>query len=594
MRHILSKQVVMEFPLRVKTLLLSMAMIFLLSVSAYAAPSADYRKIKVAVLDFQQNGQFESNDIGKIVAEWFTTTLVDSGRFEIIERRLLQQILDEQKIGASGLIDPRSASQLGRLLGVNTVVSGTVQSYDRTFELNTRLIDVETGSIIIAESVKASSTSSLNALVNQVADKMIRYFPINGYVVQRTGEKGVIDLGRKAGIHPGMVFKVFVEGKPLKHPVTGEILSVERIEKGVIRIKEVKDKTSIGDIEKESCPHCIKVGQLVSAVLAEDDMPAEPPPALKPEPLPVPEPEQARPLPTRTPMAAGVFRILSGSKDDIKGTAVAANGSFAASVDANGNISLWDLKSWNLVDSFKSSRGQLNAVAFSPDSKLLVTGGNDKEAIIWSVVDKRQLYKLKIRDKITSIAFAGNYAVAIGTDSKRFFIWEYKKSGDPVKVSTGRDVLALAASSDGRQIATGSSDNDLMVWGSARGDKIRTLKGHDNNVRSIVYSPGGKWLISGAEDKQVIIWDPLTGRQIRKLSGHQNDVLFLAVSADGRRLVSSESKKSDGAMILWDTTSGAELKRFVAPKRVSSFAVTPNGRYALGGVDKDLYVFSLD
>lgn len=572
-----------------------MAMIFLLlSVSAYAAPSADYRKIKVAVLDFQQNGQFESNDIGKIVAEWFTTTLVDSGRFEIIERRLLQQILDEQKIGASGLIDPRSASQLGRLLGVNTVVSGTVQSYDRTFELNTRLIDVETGSIIIAESVKASSTSSLNALVNQVADKMIRYFPINGYVVQRTGEKGVIDLGRKAGIHPGMVFKVFVEGKPLKHPVTGEILSVERIEKGVIRIREVKEKTSIGDIEKESCPNCIKVGQLVSAVLAEDDMPAEPPPALKPEPLPVPEPKQVKPLPTRTPMAAGVFRILNGSKDDIKATAVAANGSFAASVDANGNISLWDLKSWNLVDSFKSGRGQLNAVAFSPDSKLLVTGGNDKEAIVWSVVDKRQLYKLKIRDKITSIAFAGNYAVAIGTDSKRFFVWEYKKNGDPVKVSTGRDVLALAATPDGRQIATGSSDNDLMIWDSAKGDKIRTLKGHDNNVRSIVYSPGGKWLISGAEDKQVIIWDPLSGRQIRKLSGHQNDVLFLAVSADGRRLVSSESKKSDGAMILWDTTSGAELKRFVAPKRVSSLAVTPNGRYVIGGVDKDLYVFSLD
>ncbi|NVN99384.1 MAG: hypothetical protein HXX17_08675 [Geobacteraceae bacterium] len=593
MQNTFSKPIVREIALRLNSLILLLPVcILLFAASAYSAPSSDFRKIKVAVLDFQQNGQFETSDIGKIVAEWFTTTLVDSGRFEIIERRLLQQILDEQKIGASGLIDPRSASQLGRLLGVNTVVSGTVQSYDRTFELNTRLIDVETGSIIIAESVKASSTSSLNALVKQVADKMIRYFPLNGYVVQRTGEKGVIDLGRKAGIHPGMVFKVFVEGKPLKHPMTGEILSVERIEKGVIRIKEVKDKTSIGDIEKENCQNCIKVGHLVSAVLAEDDMPSEPSPAPSTEPAPAPV--KVAPPPPKTSLPAGVFKILNGTRNDIKATAVANNGSFAATVDTSGNISLWDIKTWNLIETFKDSRGALNAVAFSPDSKLVVTGGNDKEAIVWSIVDKKPIYKQKVRDKITSIVFAGDSAVAIGTDSKRFFVWEYKSGGDPLRVSTGREILALAASPDGRQIATGSSDNEVSIWDSAKGEKIHSLKGHDGNIRTILYSPGGKWLFSGAEDKQVIIWDPLSGRQIRKLSGHNNDVLFLAVSSDGRRLASSDSKKSDGTMIVWDTTSGAELKRFTSPKRVSSFAMTPNGRYALGGVDKDMYVFSLD
>lgn len=566
------------------------------SVVVHAAPSSDFRKIKVAVLDFQQNGLFETNDIGKIVAEWFTTTLVDSGRFEIIERRLLQQILDEQKIGASGLIDPRSASQLGRLLGVNTVVSGTVQSYDRTIELNTRLIDVETGSIIIAESVKANSASSLNSLVSQVADKMIRYFPLKGYVVQRTGEKGVIDLGKKAGIHPGMLFKVFVEGSPLKHPMTGEILSVERIEKGIIRINEVRDKTSIGDIEKESCQNCIKVGNLVSAVLAEDELPNEPPQTQQAESL---NSSQILPVKNESPLSgkpviSDIFRTINGGRDEIKAVAVAGNGSFAASVDVKGNISLWDLKTWSLVDTFKDSRSQLNSIDFSHDSKFIVTGGNDKQAIIWSVFDKKPLYKLKVRDKITAVTFAGDSAVVIGTDSKRFFVWEFKGSGDPLKVNTGRDVLAIAASPDGRQIATGSSDNDLMIWDSAKGEKITTLKGHDSNVRSILYSPGGKWLFSGAEDNQVIIWDPVSSRQIRTLTGHRNNVLYLAISADGRRLVTSEARKSDGTIILWDTTNGAELKRFTVPKRVSSLAISPNGRHAIATAEKDLYVFSLD
>lgn len=577
-------------------LLLPLLLLVLLAGSAQAAGApTEFKKIKVAVLDFQQNGVFETNDIGKIVAEWFTTALVDSGRFEIIERRLLQQILEEQKIGTSGLIDPRSASQLGRILGVKTVVSGTVQNYDRTFELNTRLIDVETGSIIVAESVRAGSTSSLNALVNQVADKIIRYFPLQGYVVQRTGDKGIIDLGRKAGIRSGMVFRVFVEGAPLKHPLTGEILSVERIDKGAIRIREVKDKTSVGVIEREVCKNCIKAGQLVSTVLAEDDLPPEsaPEPALPAAPPSAPAPLPA-PVVETAVLPANVFKLLAGHRNDIRAVAVAGNGSFAATADDGGVISLWDLKSWTLVETLKNSRGQLNAVAFSADSKLLVSGGDDKEVIVWSLFDRKPLHKLKIRDKITAVAFVGDSLVAAGTDSQRFFIWEYKKDTSPRKISTDKDLLALAASPDGKQIATAGNDDAVTIWDSERGVKLRVLKGHDNNVRALVYSSGGKWLISGGDDNRIIVWDPASGGQLHKFSGHRENIMFLAMSSDGRRLVSGESKRRDGALVLWEPASGKELKRLAVPKRVNALAISPNGRYLFGAIDKDLQVFSLE
>lgn len=55
-----------------------------------SAGATDYHKTKVAVLDFQQQGTFANQDVGKIVAEWFTTSLVEAGRFEVIERRLMQ------------------------------------------------------------------------------------------------------------------------------------------------------------------------------------------------------------------------------------------------------------------------------------------------------------------------------------------------------------------------------------------------------------------------------------------------------------------------------------------------------------------------
>jgi len=51
---------------------------------------ADFKKTKIAVLDFQTQGEkFETDDMGKIVAEWLITDLVKEGRFDVIERRLL-------------------------------------------------------------------------------------------------------------------------------------------------------------------------------------------------------------------------------------------------------------------------------------------------------------------------------------------------------------------------------------------------------------------------------------------------------------------------------------------------------------------------
>jgi WD40 repeat protein len=371
--------------------------------------------------------------------------------------------------------------------------------------------------------------------------------------------------------------------------MTGEILSVERIDKGLIRIKEVKEKTSTGIIEKESCTNCVKVGQLVSTIIAEDEVATEAPPPVRVDSPAMPSVS----APTR-PFEARVFKVLKGHRNDIKSVAVANNGYFAASADSGGVISLWDLKTWNLVETMKDSRGGLNAIAFSLDSNFIVSGGDNKEAIVWSLIDRKPLYKTKIRDKITSISFAGDSLVSIGTDSKKVYVWDYKRDKDPIKKSTDKDVLCIAASPDGKQFATGSNDDAVTIWNSSTGDKLRVLKGHENNVKSVIYSSGGKWLISAGDDNNIIIWDPVEGSLIRKIQGHRDNINFLAMSADGGQLVSSESKKSDGAIIIWNPSTGTETRRFLAPKRINSLAINPNGRYLFGAVDKDLTVYSLD
>jgi TolB-like protein len=219
--------------------------------------SAEFTKTKLAVLDFEQKGNYESDDVGKMIAEWLTTHLVETGRFDIVERRLLNKVLAEQSIGASGIVDPNSASQLGRVLGVKTIITGSLSNYGGIIDINARLINVETASIRTAESASTASPKELRKLVAQISDKIMQTFPLEGYVIDRAGNKVILDLGRRQGVRPGMKFVAYIEGITRKHPKTGEILDVETVEQGTLEIKEVKAKTSTALIVKESFPNSI-------------------------------------------------------------------------------------------------------------------------------------------------------------------------------------------------------------------------------------------------------------------------------------------------------------------------------------------------
>jgi TolB-like protein len=277
---------------------LSLAMIAMVVLSALlpGEAAAEFKKTKIAVLDFAMQGQeYQTKDMGKIVAEWLITGLVETGRFDVIERRLLEKLLEEQKLGVTGAIDPNSAAQLGKILGVKIIVSGTVTSLEGNTEINARLIAVDTASIIAAEKVRASSAARLNDLVNQIVDKIVQAFPLEGYVVMRADNRVTLDLGNKIGVKPNMKFIAFKEGKVIKHPKTGEVLDVETVEIGEIEVIEVREKTSTGLILKEAMSSAIEYGTMVRSAVKgqlvhfEEEAP-------KPEPkVPPPPPQEPTP-----------------------------------------------------------------------------------------------------------------------------------------------------------------------------------------------------------------------------------------------------------------------------------------------------------
>ena len=228
---------------------------------------ADFKKTKIAVLDFKLHGHgYETEDMGAIVAEWFITALVKEGRFEVVERGLLKKILDEQKLVMTGVVDESTATRIGKLLGVKVIISGSVMKLENILEINARIIDVESASIIAAENVKSSRATQLQDLVVQMSEKIIKNFPLKGYIVHRDDKSATIDLGISAGVKPGMKFVVYQEGKAIKHPKTGEILDVKHVRKGILKIKSVRKKISVADILHEDVPGAINYGQLVQSI----------------------------------------------------------------------------------------------------------------------------------------------------------------------------------------------------------------------------------------------------------------------------------------------------------------------------------------
>lgn len=116
------------------------AAVFLFAVSA--AWGADEAKKRVAIFDFDfgavhhwWTGEW---DIGKGISDMIVTNLVRDGTYSVIERKQLDRILQEQNFSNSDRVNPATAAKIGKVLGVNAIIIGTITQ----FGAETRKMDV--------------------------------------------------------------------------------------------------------------------------------------------------------------------------------------------------------------------------------------------------------------------------------------------------------------------------------------------------------------------------------------------------------------------------------------------------------------------
>ena len=116
----------------------------------YAGLEAARYRNAIAVFDLSdESAEAESRRLGVACAQLLTTRLAETGRFFVVERSRLDNLTDEIKLGMAGMVSEKTAARAGKMVGADIVVVGSVSELGDVFNVNIRLVEVESSHIVM-------------------------------------------------------------------------------------------------------------------------------------------------------------------------------------------------------------------------------------------------------------------------------------------------------------------------------------------------------------------------------------------------------------------------------------------------------------
>jgi WD40 repeat protein len=220
-------------------------------------------------------------------------------------------------------------------------------------------------------------------------------------------------------------------------------------------------------------------------------------------------------------------------------------------------IRLWDVAGHNQVGLMQSPR--VSCLAFSPDGRMLASPGNGSTINLWDVQTKQHLGTLRGHTQgIHGVVFSpdGKLVVSGGVrGDEAILVWDMATQQQMGELLGPLDeTYDLAFSPDGTLLASagGWYDKAIYLWDTKTWEQVSVLGGHSAHVTSIAFSPNGELLVSTVNwDSTIHFWDIEKQEQVGIFKDHSamasGEISHVAISSDGKWLACG----SDNGVELW-------------------------------------------
>ncbi|GEM_PF-1907687 len=163
-----------------------------------------------------------------------------------------------------------------------------------------------------------------------------------------------------------------------------------------------------------------------------------------------------------------------------------------------------------------------------------------------------------------------------------------KATATPISTATPRAVIpidgarSVAFHPNGRWVAFGTLDGQVILWDIRANREVRRMKEHSGMVGSVDFSADGSLLASGSADKTAIVWNANTGEREHRLTEHSAEVTGVAFADYGAWLFTGSM---DGYVWMWDADDGTKVAYTQGPSQVVGIAYSHTRLLAIAQQD---------
>lgn len=253
-------------------------------------------------------------------------------------------------------------------------------------------------------------------------------------------------------------------------------------------------------------------------------------------------------------------------------------------------IALWQKNlAQNILLDFYQEQGRQELLNGNPSRALVYLneayhGGKDSFSLRFLIARAMELYCPQDHllsghdDRINFAIFSsdGRY-VATASSDYTAKIWDVKSGKSLIALPKQEDIVRLVRfSPESKHLLTASDDGKAKIWSVIDGRLLNTLEGHTEKLFSVSYSPDGSKILTASKDKTAKIWDAESGKLLLTLTGHTEAVTSAVFSYNNSYVVTGSSDKT---AIIWDTKNGESLSILKEHTQdISLVAVSPDSQ----------------